>query len=102
MAKEFVTTPVNDVDVDQVIVSNSTDDKGLPVIRVRANVAVTIVNKLDPTDIQRLNIPVNQTVQELNLNQQVGVLRNAVLAYARTQLHDVTNPNPNPATPGRP
>ena len=86
MPKEYAAGTISDVDIDQVTITLTKDAQGNPEVRVRSNIGVTITNKLDPTDTHRINVPVNRTVQELSVGPQVVAIRNAILAYARTQI----------------
>ena len=84
MAREYATGTISDVDIDQVIITVGQNEAGAQEVRVRANIGVTITNKLDPTDTYRLNLPINRTVQQLSVGPQVVAIRNAILAYAQT------------------
>jgi hypothetical protein len=86
MPKTFKTGQISDVDINQIVITVGKDISGNPEVRVRCNVSVVLSNTLDPLDTTTLNIPVNQTIQQLGIGPQVVAIRNAILTFARTQI----------------
>lgn len=86
MAKEYSTSVATDTDIDQVIINVGRDLVGAVEVRLRCNVSVELTNKLDANDKQRINVPVNRTIQQLGVTSSVATIRNAILNYVNTQI----------------
>jgi hypothetical protein len=85
--KAYEVQDVADIDFDQITITASKDmETGAVEVRVRANVAVSMINPADPSDLQLYNLPINLTEKELGLGAEIATIRAAVLTQAKIKL----------------
>jgi len=84
--RTFTTQPITDVDIEQIVITRSTDDEGNLVIRVRSSASVQLVDMSAPTKSTTMNLNLNTTIQELGVGQAVNTIRTAILTALRNQI----------------
>lgn len=85
--RTFNSQGIIDADIDQIVLIKSTDGQGNPVIRVRSNVTVKLVDTVDSTRVATIELHINNTAQELGIGSQMLAIRSAVLSELKKQLN---------------
>ena len=86
MARKFTTQDIQDFNIEQVIITKSTDDQGNPEIRVRSNVTVELKDDNDSNRSTIMNIKLNKTTKELGISAAISTIKTVILAELRKQI----------------
>lgn len=88
MPRTFTTSTIQDINIEQIVITNTKDTLGNPVVRVRSSANVVLVDSIDPTKNQMLMVNLNKTTTELNpsIAAHITAIKNIVLKELQDQI----------------
>ena len=86
MPRKFSTQDIQDVDIDQIVISRSRNDQDQFEVRIRSSATVTLVDDIDPSRTTRFQLNLNKLISQLQIGPAVNQIRQAILNEFKSQI----------------